>query len=222
MKLISTFLFCILGAAAFARQDSPVDIPKNELPKAAACVVCAAKGSAHGEEKPAAGVRYKGKSYYFCGVKEVAEFMKDPESFMPPLLPRPAPAFSFKNLAGESVKLADLKGKVVVVDFWATWCKPCIETMPEMQKLYDKHADKGMTVLGVSIDEEGEKKVKPFLSKRKFTYPIVLDSDSTWKAFGVHAIPAVFLIDKDGQIVKQWTGKPDKKEVESAILALTK
>jgi peroxiredoxin len=177
-------------------------------------------GSAHGEEKPVAGVRYKGKSFYFCSVKEVATFKKDPESFLPPVLPRPSPAFSLKNLAGETVKLSDLKGKIVLVDYWATWCAPCVATMPEMQKLHEKYAAKGLTVLGVSIDEEGEKKVKPFIAKRKFSYPILLDDQNIWKGYNIKAIPALFLVDRDGQIVKQWTGKPDKKEVEEAVTGL--
>jgi peroxiredoxin/YHS domain-containing protein len=222
MRLAFAGLLLVLGTASLARQDTPTDIPRGELPKTAACVVCTALGSAHGEEKPAAGVRFKGKSFYFCSAKEVATFKKEPESFLPPVLPRPAPAFSLKNLAGETVKLSDLKGKVVLVDYWATWCAPCVATMPEMQKLHEKYGAKGLTVLGVSIDEEGEKKVKPFIAKRKFSYPILLDDQNIWKGYNIKAIPALFLVDREGQIVKQWTGKPDKKDVEQAVTGLLK
>ena len=215
-------LLFLLGIPAFA-QDKPEDIPKNELPKSAVCTVCEANGSAHGAEKPAAGVRFKGKSLYFCSIKELATFRKDPESYLPPVLPRPVPTLTIKNVDDTAFSADTFKGKVTLVDFWATWCAPCIASMPDMQKLYDKYQEKGFTVLGVSIDEEGAKKVKPFLAKRKLTYPILLDTDneaSAWKAFGVHAIPTVFLINRDGQIVRQWTGKPDKKEIEKAVTAL--
>jgi thiol-disulfide isomerase/thioredoxin len=216
-------LACTLAIMGFGfAQDSPIDIAKKDLPKSAHCIVCESGGSSHGEEKPAAGVRYKGKEYFFCAAKELAEFKKDPEGFMPPVLPRPAPGVSFKSLSGETVKLADLKGKPLLVDFWATWCKPCIETMPDVQKLHEKYADKGLTALGVSIDEEGAKKVNPFLSKRKFTYRILLDGNMAWKAFGIRAIPALLLIDKDGNIVKQWTGRPDMKDLDQAVSALMK
>src|SRR5262249_44368834 len=95
-KILTNFLAAI--TISMLGQDSPVDIPKKDLPKLAHCVVCEASGSAHGEERPAAGVRYKGKGFYFCSVKEVAVFKKDPEAFMPPVLPRPAPTFELKNL----------------------------------------------------------------------------------------------------------------------------
>lgn len=222
---IGLMLFSALAAfsvPALARQDTPQAIAKGDLPKSAVCTVCAAMGTGHDEEKPAAGMRYKGKNFYFCNAKEIAEFKKDPDSFLPPVLPRPAPSFSLKNLAGETTKLSELKGKVVLVDYWATWCAPCVATMPEMQKLHDKYAARGLTILGVSIDEEGEKKVRPFLAKRKFTYPILLDDQNTWKTYNIKAIPALFLVDKEGHIVKQWIGKPDKKEVEQAVTELLK
>ena len=95
--------------------------------------------------------------------------------------------------------------------------------MPALQKLHDKYSAKGFSVVGISIDEEGAKKVKPFLAKRKFTYPILLDLDTkspVWKAFGVHGVPALFLIDRNGQIVRQWTGKVNHKEVEKSVAEL--
>lgn len=221
MKIVVSLVLW-LATSAVSAQDTPVDIAKSELPKSAPCTVCTVNGSAHGDEKPVAGVRYKGKSFYFCNSKEVETFKKDPDGYLPPVLPRAAPAFSLKNLAGESVSLAGLRGKVVLVDYWATWCAPCVATMPEMQRLYEQYGSSGLTVLGVSIDEDGEKKVRPFIAKRKYTYPILLDDQSSWKSFGVKAIPALFLIDKEGQIVKQWVGKPDKKDVDAAVKALLK
>jgi peroxiredoxin/YHS domain-containing protein len=205
-------------------QDTPQDIPKKELPKKAVCVICDFQSNAHGEEKAAAGVRYKGKSYFFCNASEVATFKKDPEGYLPPVLPRPAPDFTLKTLSDTEVNKETYKDKVLLVDFWATWCKPCVATMPQLQKLHGKYAEKGLVVLGVSIDEKGEKAVKPFVAKRKFTYPIVLDGGDKpmWQAYGVKGVPALFLINREGKIVRQWVGKPEPKEVEQAVTELLK
>jgi thiol-disulfide isomerase/thioredoxin len=210
-------LFFGIGASA---QTTPEEIAKKDLPKKAVCFVCAANGEGHGEEKPVAGARYNGKTYYFCNTKEAVAFKQDPESYMPPVLPRPAPKSLGSTLDGAAAPLADFRGKTVLVDFWATWCAPCIASMPALQKLHDKYSGMGFSVVGVSIDEEGAKKVKPFLAKRKFTYPILLDLDTkspVWKAFGVHGVPALFMVNRNGQIVRQWTGKVNHKDVEKAV-----
>lgn len=209
-------LAAVPGARA-AAQDKPAPVT-GKLPARALCLVCSQQGE-EGEEKPAGAVSYKGKTYYFCNKKEVAEFIKDPETFLPPVLPRPAPAFSLKSVSGETTTLADLKGKVVLLDFWATWCAPCIKAMPDLQKLHDKYDGKGFAVVGVSIDEDGMKAVGPFLARRKFTYPMLLDQNETWQKFGVRAVPAMFLLDRNGRIVQQFTGKVDKSKVEKAVAA---
>ncbi len=204
--------------AGMGVQDTPQEIPKNELPKKAICDVCEAKGTPMGLEKPAAGFRYKGRAYYLCATGEVAEFKKDPEAFVPPILPRPALPLELKTVDGGSASLADYKGKVVLVDFWGTWCAPCVKTVPALQKLHAKYADKGFTVLGAAVGDTVPK-VRDFIKKRKVTYPMLLD-DSGWKKWGVRAVPAMFLVNKSGQIVRQWTGVPDKKEVEKAVSSL--
>lgn len=181
-----------------------------------------------GDLKVAAGVMYKGKPYYFCNKAEVEEFAKDPDSFLPKPIPRLAPSLVLPSLpggatvAGPSIGLAELKGKVALVDFWATWCGPCVAAMPDLQKLHEKYASKGFAVVGVSTDVEGAAKVAPFLSKRfkgRIAYPIMLDTGGErglWKMWGVVGLPAMFLV-KDGQIVGQWTGQIDTKEVERAV-----
>ena len=149
-------------------------------------------------------------------------FARDPESYLPAPLPRPAPAFVLKNVAGDSVTLAKLsRDNTLLVDFWATWCGPCVKAMPEMQKIHEKYANRAFSVVGVSIDEEGVKKVAPFLAKQKvkYTYPILLDTaenNPVWREWGVKAVPSVILI-KDGQIVRHWSGKVDIREVEKAV-----
>jgi thiol-disulfide isomerase/thioredoxin len=223
-KSIAAYAVFVLGLLLIApltarAQDKPTVI-KDKLPKSAVCLVCSQGGEEHGEEKPAGAVAYKGKTYYFCNKNEVTAFVKDPEAYIPAPLPRPAPAFSLKNVAGETVSLAELsKGKVLLVDYWATWCAPCVKAMPDLQKLHEKYAAGGkFSVVGISIDEEGVKKVQPFLSKSKtkYTYPILLDAGDTWKQWGVKALPTVLLV-KDGQIISSWAGKIDQKTVQTAV-----
>ncbi len=205
-------------------QNTPTDIPKKELPKKAICAVCAAKGGGEEEEKPASGVRYRGDAYYFCKSSELIEFKKEPDSWVPLPLPRSAPDFKLKTLSDKEVSKDSFKGKILLLDFWATWCKPCVAAMPDLQKLYEKLAGEGLEILGVSIDDKTAKAVKPFIAKGKFSYPIAIDGGESpaWQAYRVKGIPALFLIDKEGKIVKQWLGKPDKKEVEEAVKALLK
>jgi peroxiredoxin len=92
--------------------------------------------------------------------------------------------------------------------------------MPELQKLQLKYAAKNFTVVGISLDEEGAKKVVPFLakSKTKLTYPILLNGETIWQAWGVKSVPSVLLV-KDGQILQHWSGQIDVKEIERAIQA---
>lgn len=220
-KMIASFIGGLLLCPILAfGQDKPMEIPKKELPKKEKCVICDQGGAGHGMEAVKAGVRYKGVAYYFCNEGEVKTFSENPEAYIALPLPRPMPTFTFKTLEGKEAVNRDYAGKLLLVDFWATYCKPCIETMPQLQKLHETYATKGLTVLGVAVDEKG--KVAPFLKKRNFTYTMLLDSGTKtyWKAFGVKAIPALFLVNPKGEIVKHWTGKPNKKEVEAAIQAL--
>jgi peroxiredoxin len=110
--------------------------------------------------------------------------------------------FTLTDLSGEKWTLKSLKGKVVLLNFWATWCPPCNREMPDMQALYDKYKDQGLVVLAVTDEESA--KVEPFISKRKFTYPILLDTGrKVNEEFGVEGIPKTFVFDRDGKLVAQ-------------------
>lgn len=196
----------------------------GEAPKVAHCPVCAIM---HGEseEEPVQATRsYEGKIYGFCSAKCAEEFDADPIAFLPPVLPRPAPSLALTTLGGDSLDWDALEDKVVLVDFWATWCKPCHKAMPELQALHDEYADRGFAVVGVSIDEaDDRRKVEKFLAEKKIRYPIAIDSseDPAWARYRVKAVPAAFLVDARGQIVAQWLGLPaDAGEVEAAVKPL--
>lgn len=136
---------------------------------------------------------------------------------------KPAPAWELKDLDGKMVKSSDFKGKVVLLDFWATWCPPCREEIPGFVSLQKKHGDKGLVVVGVSLDDEGVKGVKDFVAKNKINYPIVMGDGKTTELFGgVKGIPTTFIIDKKGNIVGKHVGFTEEKAFEKEVLALLK
>lgn len=209
LTVLTALLFLI---AAVASAAAP--------PKKAICRVCQVHEGEDEPEKVVASTTYEGQDYHFCSEKCKATFAEDPVAYLPPVLPRPAPAFTLKGLDGQEVASKSLQGKAVLVDFWATWCQPCVTAMPRLEKLHSQLAGKGFAVVGVSIDEgaEGQKKAQEFVKKRKIEYPMYLDATQTpaWSVFHVRAIPAMFLIDAQGRVVRQWTGKIDLAEVEKA------
>jgi peroxiredoxin len=110
--------------------------------------------------------------------------------------------FTLTDLQGKSWHLADLRGKVVLVNFWATWCPPCRKEMPDLQALYDKFKDQGFVVLAIS--DEDAAKVKPFITERKIGYPVVLDPGRKVNTlYEVAGIPKSFVYDREGKIVAQ-------------------
>lgn len=215
MPYCTFFSLIILASSAMLFADA-------QIPDKALCSVCALKGGETEWEKVKAHSEHDGRAYYFCSKDCKIEFDSDPLAYLPPVLPRPAPAFVVEMLEGKDKALGDLKGKVVLVDFWATWCKPCLQTMPRLQKLYSAYADKGFEVLGVSIDEDKNrvKKIKKRVDKMDISYPIFIDTKQipAWYLFKVKAIPAMYLLDRKSQIVAQWGGKIEYKEVEKEVL----
>lgn len=131
---------------------------------------------------------------------------------------KPAPNFTLQDASGNTVKLSDYKGKVVLLDFWATWCGPCKIEIPWFMEFQRKYKDRGFTVIGVSMDEGGWQVVKPFAEEFKMNYPVVLGSDETASAFGgVEVLPTTFIIDKQGRIVATHQGLTGKDEMEKSI-----
>ena len=141
------------------------------------------------------------------------------------------PDVTFQDLQGSSVPLASMKGKVVLLNFWATWCEPCRGEIPILIQLQQKNSSKGFTVLGAAMDDDGQKVVEPFVKDTKFTvggqsmtmnYPIVLGNDEIASQFGgLLGMPTSFLISRDGKIVKKYMGGLNEaqivKDVESQL-----
>jgi peroxiredoxin len=110
--------------------------------------------------------------------------------------------FTLSDLQGKSWHLRELKGKVVLVNFWATWCPPCRKEMPDLQALYDNYKDQGFVVLSISDEESA--KVAPFIAERKISYPVLLDPGrKVNEAFVVEGIPKSFVYDREGKLVAQ-------------------
>jgi peroxiredoxin len=129
-----------------------------------------------------------------------------------------APDFALKDADGKTVRLSDYKGKVVLLDFWATYCGPCKIEIPWFMDFERKHKDQGFAVLGVDMDDEGWDAVKPFVNDVGINYRIVVGNDSTADKFGgIEALPTTFLIDRDGKIADVHVGLTSKSEFENAI-----
>jgi thiol-disulfide isomerase/thioredoxin len=139
----------------------------------------------------------------------------------------PEPDLKLKTIDGKEVLLADYKGKVVFVNFWATWCDPCRVEIPWLIAMQNKYGPKGFTVVGIAMDEEGKSVVAPFLDKERFdvdgqklpmNYPIVLGTDEAADKFGgILGYPSSFLISRDGKIVTKFQGLKSEDELTKAI-----
>jgi thiol-disulfide isomerase/thioredoxin len=140
---------------------------------------------------------------------------------------KPAPDLRLKDLDGKEVSLADLKGKVVFVNFWATWCQPCQDEIPSLIDLQNRYGAKGFTVLGIAMDDEGHSVVAPFVATEKYdvngqklliNYPIVIGTDEAGDKFGgIMGYPTSFLISRSGKLLMKFQGPPDLDVVVQAI-----
>lgn len=118
--------------------------------------------------------------------------------------------FTLTDLQGRTVRLSDLRGRVVFINVWATWCPPCIEEMPTIQKLYDRLHARGLQVLAVSIDALGKQVVAPFVQARQWSFPVLLDTQSMIeRLYQTGGVPESFIVDKRGQLVEKVVGPRD-------------
>ncbi|HYM34417.1 MAG TPA: TlpA disulfide reductase family protein [Steroidobacteraceae bacterium] len=131
-----------------------------------------------------------------------------------------APDFSRADLNGKTVHLADYRGKLVLLNFWATWCAPCREEMPQFSEWQREYGAKGLQVIGVSMDDDAAP-VKEFIAQRPVTYPILMGDAKLGESFGgVLGLPTSYLIDPQGRIVTRYRGESNLKKMEAEIKSL--
>lgn len=132
-----------------------------------------------------------------------------------------APNFSLKSINGEAVELAKLKGRVVVVNFWATWCGPCRAEIPGFLEIYKAYKSKGLEIVGIALDESGWDVVQPFVQKYKISYPVVLGDSKVVRDYGgIQAIPTTFVVDRKGNVIGGQQGLLQKAQLEKVIKGL--
>jgi cytochrome c biogenesis protein CcmG, thiol:disulfide interchange protein DsbE len=124
--------------------------------------------------------------------------------------PSLAPDFAVPDLAGQAVRLSGLRGKVVLLNLWTTWCPPCREEMPSMEKLYQRLRDRGFVLLAVSQDEGGKEAVEPFVRDLGLTFPVLVDPEhQVGDRYQVWGYPESFIIDREGRVVERVIGPRD-------------
>lgn len=129
--------------------------------------------------------------------------------------------FRLNDLEGRPVTLLEHKGKVVLVDFWATWCPPCRQEIPHFNALYSDYRSHGFEIIGISLDEGGPEVVRDFAKEYRVLYPLVMGNRQVTQAYGgIRGLPTTFLIDKQGRIAYKYAGYQDKGTFEQAIQAL--
>lgn len=118
-----------------------------------------------------------------------------------------APDFNLTALDGRTVRLSELQGQVVILDFWATWCGPCRMALPHLQDIHDRFSDKGVAVVAVAMDDGGERVVRPFVAKQGLRFPVVLPDDDVVRDYGpLRGFPTTVVIGPDGKIHRRYLG----------------
>ncbi len=133
-----------------------------------------------------------------------------------------APDFALKDLGGKDISLDDYKGKVVFLNFWATWCPPCRQEIPGFIEAYEKYKGDGLVILGVAVSDR-ENSVKSYVEKSKMTYPVAMGDTKIVKDYDPgNAIPTTIVIDRDGNIFHKHVGFMDQSQVEKIFMDLSK
>jgi peroxiredoxin len=128
-----------------------------------------------------------------------------------------APDFSVNDIAGKKLALSQYRGKVVLLDFWATWCAPCLEEIPHFVQMQDKYGAQGFQAIGISMDD-GPKPVQEFYKQHKLNYPVAIGSSALADSYGgILGLPVTFVINRDGKIRKKYVGATDPNAIEQEV-----
>jgi cytochrome c biogenesis protein CcmG/thiol:disulfide interchange protein DsbE len=133
-----------------------------------------------------------------------------------------APDFSLSDTNGAVVSLSSLRGRVVLVNFWATWCAPCRAEMPWFVELRHQRGDDGFSIVGISLDDDGWTSVRPYAASQHIDYPLVIDTAAAAQDYGIDALPATFLIDRHGRVAFVHRGLVPRETYEREVAALLK
>ncbi len=154
-----------------------------------------------------------------AGCASKAQKTPGPQSTNKPVAKRNMAAdFTLKDIDGKTVKLSDYKGKVVLLNFWATWCGPCRIEIPWFIEFQKTYKDRGFTVIGVALDDEGWEVVKPYVQEKQINYPVLVGDAVTEQAFGpIESLPTTLIIDKEGRIANAHVGLIGKRDYASDI-----
>jgi peroxiredoxin len=136
-----------------------------------------------------------------------------------PAEPSEGPDFTLMTLEGRSARLREFRGKLVLLNFWATWCAPCLHEMPSMERLYQTFKRTDFALLAVSMDRQGEEVARPFADSLRLTFPVLLDGTSeVARRYGVRGLPTTYLIDPDGRLIGAAIGARDWSGTEAKAL----
>lgn len=153
-----------------------------------------------------------GKTFFLSEAKSEEESLK-----------QSAPDFTLSTIEGKTLSLSDFEGKVIILDFWATHCPPCLMEIPDFIKLYDKYKEKGLVIIGVSLDRGNIEDLKNFCRNKGINYPIAIGNYEVTQSYGgIRYIPTTFIIDKNKNIIKKFIGFTSLEVFEGEIKKLLK
>jgi peroxiredoxin len=152
--------------------------------------------------------------------QSLAQARPQPAKLKPERERKPAPEFELKDADGKNVRLSALQGRIVIVNFWATWCHGCQQEVPSFIEVQRKYVDRGLTIIGVSVDDDGWKSVRPWIKERRVNYSIVLGNGDLSQEYGVTGLPETVLVDREGRVANTFAGVVDRTALEQQIQAL--